>query len=240
MALDLKIKDVAELLNVSETTVRRLVKAGEIPAYRMTQQYRFNRTEIEAWVMNRRVGTERGLQGSELLSNLNEAYEIEDGSVTGGSKQFNLYRAIHRGGVFHNVPGNSKEEVIRNTMKSLAINLNLDSEVLTDLLLDREKLMPTSLNNGIGVPHTRDFLLRTPHDLVVVAFPKKPIEYGALDGQPVHTLFFLFACKDKKHLHLLAKIAHLSSLSEALKMLQGKPPKEQLLEFVKTWESKIP
>ena len=30
--MDLKIKDVAELLNVSETTVRRWLKDGKIPA----------------------------------------------------------------------------------------------------------------------------------------------------------------------------------------------------------------
>jgi len=42
--------------------------------------------------------------------------------------------------------------------------------------------------------------------LIFVVFPKDPIEYGALDGQAVHTLFFLFACSDKAHLHLLSKI----------------------------------
>ena len=71
-------------------------------------------------------------------------------------------------------------------------HLNLDADGISQLLLDREKLQPTSLNNGIGIPHTRDFLLNAHDDIVLVAYPEKPIPYGALDGQPVHTLFFPF------------------------------------------------
>ena len=61
--------------------------------------------------------------------------------------------------------------------------------------------MPTALANGIGVPHARELLLPLSSDVITVVFPKEPIEYGALDGRKVHTLFFLFACLDKSHLH---------------------------------------
>jgi PTS system nitrogen regulatory IIA component len=99
--------------------------------------------------------------------------------------------------------------------------------------------MPTALSNGIAVPHTRDFLLQESFDVVAVAFPKTPIEFGALDGRPVHTLFFLFACDDKRHLHLLAKLAHLSSKEENLRYLLTHPAKADLLEYVKNWESTL-
>ncbi|NGX51641.1 MAG: hypothetical protein K1060chlam2_01514, partial [Chlamydiae bacterium] len=36
--MDLKIKDVAELLSVSETTIRRWLSDGKIPAYRLHHQ----------------------------------------------------------------------------------------------------------------------------------------------------------------------------------------------------------
>jgi nitrogen PTS system EIIA component len=121
----------------------------------------------------------------------------------------------------------------------IAKDLNLDADVITELLLEREALQPTSLNHGIGIPHTRDFLLNEHQDVVTIAFPEKPIAYGALDGKPVDTLFFLFACDDKRHLHLLAKIAHLSSHAHTLELLQSKPSKEKLLEYVKNWESQI-
>lgn len=237
--MDLKIKDVAELLNVSETTIRRWLSDGKIPAYRINHQYRFSRFEIEDWVMSHKLGKTNN--GVSPFNELGKTENDEEKNILafGGSKQFSLYRAIHKGGVIHRVPGNTKEEIIRTTMKIIAKDLNLDADVLTDLLLDREALQPTALNNGIAIPHTRDFLMNAHNDVVPVVFPEKPIAYGALDGKPVHTLFFLFACDDKRHLHLLAKIAHLSSQANTLDLLQMQPTKEKLLEFIKNWESNI-
>ncbi|MBI3508112.1 MAG: PTS sugar transporter subunit IIA [Chlamydiia bacterium] len=219
--MDLKLKDVAELLNVSEATVRRWISDGKIPYYRLNQQLRFNRSEIESW----------------LLSSKQEGeFAAFNDETSFGSHQFGLFRAIYRGGVYRDILGHTKEEVIRNSMSLIAEHLHLDAEVITELLLDREQLMPTSLANGVGVPHTRDFLLQESYDVVSVVFPKDPIEYGALDGQPVDMLFFLFACDDKRHLHLLAKLAHLGSKPENLAFLRHRPEKEDLLDYIKKWE----
>jgi PTS system nitrogen regulatory IIA component len=227
--MDLKIKDVAELLNVSETTIRRWLVEERIPAYRINQQYRFSRTEIESWLMS--------YKQESLPPVVRE--EWDKMGVPAGSKQFCLYRAIHKGEVFLDMPGKTKEEIIRSTMKSIAKKMHLDADVLSELFIDREQLQATALNHGIGVPHTRDFLLSAHHDVVVVVFPEQPLLYGALDGIPVHTLFFLFACDDKRHLHLLAKIAHLSSQPEAISLLQSHPSKEGLLDYIKHWESSL-
>ena len=156
-----------------------------------------------------------------------------------GTQQFGLYRAIHKGGVYDQVPGDTKEEVIRSAVKLIARDLGLDADVITELLLDRERLMPTALSNGVGVPHTRDFLLQESYDVVSLVFPKKPIQYGALDNLPVHTMFFLFACDDKRHLHLLSKLAHLSSKPENLEFMHRHPTKAEILEAIKQWEGNI-
>lgn len=235
--MDLKIKDVAELLNVSETTIRRWLGDGKIPAYRINQQYRFSRVEIEDWVINHKLGKANG--GSPF--NEEETAELDQTKMTkGGSKQFSLYRSLHKGEAFYNVPGKTKEDIIRRTTKMLAKSMNLDPEVLADLLLDRENLQSTALNNGIAIPHTRDFLLSAHYDVVAIVFPENPLPYGAMDGSPVHMLFFLFACEDKRHLHLLAKIAHLSSQKEALDFFKLRPSKNEILEYIKNWESNIP
>lgn len=224
--MDLKIQDVADLLNVSKTTIRRWIAEGEIPSYRLGQQHRFSSIEIEEWVMKRKVQPSRS-EGDAL-----EASSLH----RGGSQCFSLYRAIHQGGVLVRVPGVNKEQVIRHVMASEAPRLGLDPEMITELLLDRERLMSTALNHGIAVPHARDLVAKKSCDSVIVVFPQQPIAYEALDGEPVHTLFFLFASEDKKHLHLLAKLAHLGSSSEALAFLRTKPSKEALLEYVRSWE----
>lgn len=220
--MDLKIKDVAELLNISESTVRKWLSEGKIPAYRLNRQYRFNRSEIEDWVMRQKLNS----------------FEEKDSAQPTGALQFSLYRGINRGDVL-TIGFSKKEDIIAEAMKFMAKRFDLDATVLTELFLDRERLMPTGLGFGIGVPHTRDFLLDTHFDVVLVVYPKTPIDYGALDNEPVHTLFFLFAAEDKNHLHLLSKVAHLSSNEKARSFLKTKPSKESLLDYVKNWETTL-
>ncbi|MGZ3633377.1 MAG: PTS sugar transporter subunit IIA [Parachlamydiaceae bacterium] len=234
--MDLKVKDVADLLNVSEVTIHRWLTEGKIPAYRLNEHYCFSRGEIQNWVMNQ--GMDCRLE-SLTESDSPEAVSPEEESASSkGIKQFSLYRALHKGKVLTAVEGTTKEELIHTAVEDIASTLDLDSEMLFELLWDRERLQATALNNGVGVPHTRDFLLKA-QDVVFIAYPKNPIEYGALDGQPVHTLFFLFACEDKRHLHLLAKIALLCTHPGALDFLRQHPSKLALLEYVKAWESSL-
>lgn len=229
--MDLKIKDVADLLNVSEKTIRRWVSEDKIPFYRINQQYQFNRNEIEDWVLNQKMLDTSVDRSSTTI--------LDNHPTKGGVKQFSLFRALHKGDVLTNIHGHTKEEVIRNSVQRMAKSLNLDADGISELLLDREKLQSTALNNGLGIPHTRDFLLNAHYDVVTVVYPETPVPYGALDGKPVHTLFFLFACDDKRHLNLLAKIAHLTSQAKTLEYLQTKPNKNELLNYIKAFETSI-
>ncbi len=240
--MDLKIKDVAELLHVSETTIRRWLTDGKIPAYRINHQYRFSRIEIENWMMGCKLkSTEVGSSffNETQIYPPKEQKEEREGVVRGGMQHFCLYRAIHQGDIFSTIPGSTKEEIIRHTTKAIAPKLNVDAEVLSELLIDREELMSTALNNGIAIPHTRDFLRKGSLDMVFIVYPEKPIEYNALDGVPVYALFFLFASNDKGHLQLLAKLAHFASNSKALDFLRMKPNKKEFLEYIRSWESQV-
>lgn len=237
--MDLKIRDVAELLNVSETTVRRWLKDGKIPAYQLNHQYRFSRNEIEDWMMKCKLDT----SGFSPFGEKQIYPPVEEETIPiqkGGMQQFSLYRAMNKGGVIVDLPGKTKEQIIKHAMQKVASRLGLDPDLMTELLLDREALMSTALNNGIAIPHPRDAVLKAPgSDAVITVFPQNPIEYGALDGAPVHTLFFLFSSSDKTHLHLLSKIAHLSSQESSLKFFRTKPDTEALLGMIKEWETKI-
>lgn len=239
--MDLKIKDVAELLNVSETTVRRWLKDGKIPAYQLNHQYRFSRGEIEDWMMKCKL--KLGKDGFSLFEEKQIYPPLDDEELQNkrtGTQQYGLYRAMYKGGVVSNVPAQTKQELIKMVMQQVAPRLGLDADVCAELLLDREALMPTALNSGLAVPHPRDIVLEIPgSDSIVTVFPEKPIDYGALDGQPVHTLFFLFSASDKTHLHLLSKLAHLGSQPQALEFLASKPNQETLLAYIKDWEAKV-
>ncbi|MCB1148892.1 MAG: helix-turn-helix domain-containing protein, partial [Chlamydiia bacterium] len=130
--MDLQIKDVAELLNVSEGTVLKWIKNGKIPAYKLDEQYRFSRSEIEEWLVRH--------QGQ---------HDEEKADNAKGSSAFSLYRAINKGGIHVRVPGETKEDVILHATRSIAKNLPFDSQSIGELLLEREKLTPTALNEGL-------------------------------------------------------------------------------------------
>jgi PTS system nitrogen regulatory IIA component len=219
--MDLDIKEVSSTLNVNEQTLLQWVEEGKIPSYVIGGTHRFNHEEVEDWI----------------LENLQKTKSQEAGHK--GQQSFNLLRAFRKGAVFTDIQGTDKETIIRNTTQRIAPKLHLDPEVLSEVILERENLMPTALGKGFGIPHARDFYLTDHQDMICVTFLDKPIDYGALDGEPVHTLLFLLACDNKRHLSLLAKIAHLISDATMREALSQRPSKLRLLELIKNWETTI-
>lgn len=222
--MDLTLNDVAKLLQVSPSAILSWVEEGKIPSYQINDEYRFNRIEIEEWLWRYLEQDEQPLSLIESPIGLNH---------------FIFYRALHKGLVLRDIEGDTKEEVIENTMAHVADKLNLNAETFTNLLLDREKLSPTAINHGVAIPHARDFLISEGYDVLVVVFLKNPIDWNALDNEKIHTLFFLFACEDSRHLKLLGKIAYLCHQPEHLQMLKSRPDKPTLLRFLRQWESQL-
>src|SRR4029079_14524472 len=152
--MDLKIEDVAELLNVSKTTVRRWIADGKIPAYRLNHQYRFSRIEIENWMMRGKLKpSEEGVspfEETQIYPVVKKQQEPSEhfGTARAGTQQFALYRAIHQGDVFLDAAEKDKESLIRAATQEISQRLRVDAEVLAEMLLDREELMPTALNHG--------------------------------------------------------------------------------------------
>ncbi len=46
----LTIREVADYLKVTERTLYRLVKDGELPAFKVGNSWRFRREDISAWI----------------------------------------------------------------------------------------------------------------------------------------------------------------------------------------------
>lgn len=84
---------------------------------------------------------------------------------------------------------------------------NLNPQATVEALLDRESLGPTGVGHGVALPHAR----MPGIDSVVGAFlyMDKPIDFGAVDRQPVDLAFALFAPEDGgvEHLKALALVS---------------------------------
>ncbi|MEF9497295.1 PTS sugar transporter subunit IIA [Chlamydia sp. 04-14] len=225
--MDLKLEELASLLDVSENTVRRWLDEGAIPSYSMNNEHRFNREEIEDWILHNQalVGLEKDEKHEEEFRDL--------------SLKYSLYKAIYRGGIIRDVSVKNKAEALQYASSYIAEKFNLDASVLFEMLTHRENLMSTGIGEGIALPHAKDFLINAYYDVVVPMFLSTSIDFGALDGKPVNVLFFLFASQDKSHLNLINKIVHLGMSLEARSFLTNYPEKEQLLAYIKNWESQI-
>ncbi|WP_425046890.1 PTS sugar transporter subunit IIA [Primorskyibacter sp. S87] len=83
----------------------------------------------------------------------------------------------------------------------------LDAQSTVEALLERESLGPTGVGHGVALPHARIADL----DSVVGVFVllEKPIDYGAVDRQPVDLAFTLFAPEEAgvEHLKALALVS---------------------------------
>jgi PTS system nitrogen regulatory IIA component len=108
----------------------------------------------------------------------------------------------------------------------------LDSGALFDAVLEREELMTTAIGQGIALPHPRTPLLTDPAEqFVAVAFPAKPVNWKALDGKPVHTVFLIVSASAKLHLRTLSKISFLCQQEDFRAFLARRPPAEEIIRY---------
>lgn len=83
----------------------------------------------------------------------------------------------------------------------------LDAELVIDALMDREALGPTGVGHGVALPHARLDGLNRVRGLFVMI--EKPLDFDAVDRQPVDLVFALFAPEDAgvEHLKALALVS---------------------------------
>ena len=106
----------------------------------------------------------------------------------------------------------------------------LDLEEVRKCVFDREKIMSTGVGKGFAIPHGKT---NSVTDIIAVfGKSKRPIEYDALDGEPVN-LIFLMVGKDtlvSKHIKLLSRISRLMNNDEFREKLVKAESKEYILK----------
>jgi nitrogen PTS system EIIA component len=214
--MQLGVKEVAELLNVSEKTVYRWLKQGKLPAYKVNEQYRFNRAELLEWA------TAEKLQVSPQIF----------ADPEGNSQPLpGLAEAIRSGGISYRVGGVDKTVVLRTVVELMRLPEEVDREFLVQVLLARESLGSTGIGDGIAIPHVRNpIVLHIPRPMITVCFLERPIDFGSLDGKPVHTLFTLVSPTIRAHLHLLSRLSFGMRESRFREAIVSRASRDEILE----------
>jgi len=189
--MQISVKEAARLLAVSEKTIYRWIRQGDIPAYRINDLYRFSRAELLEWATAKRISV-----SPEIFSESGSA-----GPLPG------LAEAISAGGIHYRVSGADKHEVLEQVVELMRLPEEVDRKFLLSVILARESLGSTGFGGGIAIPHVRNpIVLHIPRPMITLCFLDAPVEFGAIDGQPVHTLFTLVSPTVQAHLHLLSRL----------------------------------
>lgn len=101
----------------------------------------------------------------------------------------------------------SKKRLMHNVAELFQSAHDLSAETVLSALLERETLGPTGVGHGVALPHARVSGLES----VIGAFIllEKPVDFEAVDRQPVDIVFGLLAPEDAgvEHLRALALVS---------------------------------
>ncbi len=140
--------------------------------------------------------------------------------------------------ILTNMEGDSKSDVINSLIDLVAVSPKvLDKEKVKEAIFEREKIMSTGVGNGFAIPHGKTDAVS---DIVAAfAVTKKPIDYEALDEQPVRLIFLLIGKANMvgPHIKLLSRISRLMNKEEfRKKLLEAAEPKD-VMEIFRTEEA---
>ena len=104
---------------------------------------------------------------------------------------------------------NNKKQAIQGLAARAAELTGQNERIIFEILLQREKLGSTGVGNGIAIPHGK--LPKLGNLFGLFARLERPIDFEALDGQPVDLVFLLLApeAAGADHLKALARVARL-------------------------------
>lgn len=223
--MTLTVKDIARLLSVSEKTIYRWINQGNLPAYQVHEQYRFNRAEILEWATSRKIPI---------------SPEIFAEPETSGIPMPTLSEALQNGGVNYRVVGADKWAVLKNVVQLLQLPEEVDRDFLYRVLVAREELSSTGIGDGIAIPHVRNpVVLHISKPMVTLFFLEHPVDFGAIDGQPVYALFMLISPTVRAHLHLISRLAFTLRDTAFREVVERKGLRDEILDAAKRVEATL-
>ena len=123
---------------------------------------------------------------------------------------------------------NNKKQALQEIASRAAELTGRPEREILDVLMQRERLGSTAIGNGIAIPHGK--LPKLERLFGLFARLDRPIDFEALDGQPVDLIFLLLAPENAgaDHLKALARIARLLRDTDRTSLLRESTDREAL------------
>jgi PTS system nitrogen regulatory IIA component len=211
----LNVRDAAKLLGTTEDTIWHWIGKGNIPVRKIREQCRFNRAELLEWAM---------ANGVRVSASHFSASE----SVSPPASTSDLAAALAHGGIHEHVEGSDRDSVLRAVVKRMPV-ADEDRELLFDVLVARESLGSTGIGDGIAIPHVRSPVVLHAQQSITLSYLDHEVDFAAIDGQPVHTVFSIVTPTLRLHLHLLSRLAAALHDTGFRQAVTGKAPASRVL-----------
>jgi len=222
--MQLTFREIAKAFEVDEKTLYRWLDRG-MPAVKANGQYYFNSVEVLEWALKYRVPLTLG------------ALRLCEKSRPG---QDILSTALMRGGVHTGIQSLKREEIFGEVLNFLKLPSGVDHAVLKEMLVSREQVGTTGIGHGIAIPHVKHPVIFAGLELIVgLFFLQTPVDFAALDGEPVHTLFVILSGSFKGHLSLLSRLAYCLQNDNIQAVMSHRHPTEEVLAAFQVVESRF-
>jgi mannitol/fructose-specific phosphotransferase system IIA component (Ntr-type) len=140
--------------------------------------------------------------------------------------------------VIPRLKGKNKEEIINELVDLFKNDKRVfDIDALRNDIFKRERIMSTGVGNGFAIPHCTTDVVKD----FIAAFGKSsaPVDFDAIDDQPV-ILFFLIAGNNiKQHMKLLSSIVKYMNIELKEELLRAGNA-EEIFTVFKDIEKKYP
>ena len=116
---------------------------------------------------------------------------------------------------------NGKKQALQELAAKAAELTGQNERTIFEILHQREKLGSTGVGNGVAIPHGK--LPKLNKLFGLFARLARPVDFEALDGQPVDLVFLLLAPADAgaDHLKALARVSRLLRDKATCEKLRG-------------------
>ena len=117
----------------------------------------------------------------------------------------------------------SKKRLLHDLAGIAEMCYHTDYSSTVEALIEREALGPTGVGGGVALPHAR--LENLNHVVGALILLESPVEFEAIDKQPVDVIFSLFAPKTAgvEHLKALALVSRTLREQSVIAKLRSNP-----------------
>ncbi len=147
-----------------------------------------------------------------------------------------LSEILHKDAVFIKKESITKSEALDFLISKIAKLTNKDKNVLSNAVHERESKISTGIGFGIAVPHGR--IKGWGATTLAVLSVHQPINYDALDGEPVYMVFMFISDADNpsEHVNVLAKLSYVVSEENNMDRLKKAMNSDEFILAVKNME----